>query len=73
MANDPAQDRYDPPPIGSEFEEDYFSEINPGELFRLSPNNGQKMYRKSDDNFAFDIKERVDIQFGARDKVYVKS
>ena len=73
MANDPAQDRYNPPSIGNEFEEDYFSEINPGELFRLSPNNGQKMYRKSDDNFAFDIKERVDIQFGARDKVYVKS
>ena len=73
MANDPAQDRYNPPAIGSEFEEDYFSEINPGELFRLSPDNRQKMYRKSDDNFAFDIKERVDIQFGARDKVYVKS
>ena len=73
MANDPAQDRYNPPSIGSEFEEDYFSEINPGELFRLSPNNGQKMYRKSGDNFAFDIKERVEIQFEARDKVYVKS
>ena len=29
MANDPAQDRYNPPAIGSEFEEDYFSEINP--------------------------------------------
>ena len=73
MANDPARDRYDPPKVGSEFEEDYFSEINPGELFRLSPASGQKMYRKSGDNFAFDIKERVDIQFGARDKVYVKS
>ena len=73
MANDPAQDRYNPPSIGSEFEEDYFSEINPGELFRLFPDNRQKMYRKSDDNIAFDIKERVEIQFGARDKVYVKS
>ena len=73
MANDPAQYRYDPPSIGSEFEEDYFSEINPGELFRLSPDSGQKMYRKSGDNFAFDIKERVEIQFEARDKVYVKS
>ncbi len=73
MANDPAQDRYNPPSIGSEFEEDYFSEINPGELFRLFPDNRQKIYRKSGDNFAFDIKERVDIQFGARDKVYVKS
>ena len=73
MANDPARDRYDPPKVGSEFDEDYFSEINPGELFRLFPNDGQKMYRKSGDNFAFDIKERVEIEFQARDKVYVKS
>ena len=55
------------------YKQDYFSEINPGELFRLFPNDGQKMYRKSGDNFAFDIKERVEIQFEARDKVYVKS
>ena len=73
MANDPAQDRYDPPKVGSEFEEDEFSEINPGELFRLFPNNESKIYRKSSDNFAFDIKERVEIQFVAREKVYVKS
>ena len=73
MANDPVQDRYNPPSVGNEFEEDYFSEINLGELFRLFPNNRQKIYRKSGDNFAFDIKERVDIQFEARDKVYVKS
>ena len=55
MANDHAQDRYDPPRVGSEFEEDKFSEINFGELFRLFPNNRQKIYRKSGDNFAFDI------------------
>ena len=73
MANDPARDRYDPPALGSEFEEDYFSEINPGELFRLFPDNRQKMYRKSGDNFAFALKEQVEIQFGPREKVYVKS
>ena len=73
MANDPAQDRYNPPPIGSEFDEDKFSEINPGELFRLSPVNADKIYRKSDDNFAFDLKERIEIQFNSNDKVYVKS
>ena len=73
MANDPVQDRYNPPKVGNEFEEDYFSEINLGELFRIFPDNRQKIYRKSGDNFAFDIKERVDIQFEARDKVYVKS
>ena len=73
MANDHAQDRYDPPKVGSEYEEDKFSEINPGELFRLSANSDAKMYRKSNDNFAFDIKEQVEIQFDSNEKVYVKS
>ena len=39
MANDHAKDRYDPPSVGSEFDEDRFSEINPGEVFRLFMNN----------------------------------
>ena len=73
MANDPARDRYDPPKVGSEYEEDKFSEINPGELFRLFANNGAKIYRKSSDNLAFDIKEQVEIQFDFNEKVYVKS
>mgnify|MGYP000099691599 FL=1 len=73
MANDHAQDRYDPPKVGSEYEEDKFSEINPGELFRLFASNDAKMYRKSSDNFAFDIKEQVEIQFDSNEKVYVKS
>ena len=72
-ANDPAQDRYNPPSIGNEFDEDKFSEINPGELFRLSPVNADKIYRKSGDNFAFDLKERIEIQFNSNDKIYVKS
>ena len=73
MANDPARDRYNPPATGNEFEEDEFSEINPGELFRLLPNNESKMYRKSSDNLALDIKERVEVQVVTREKVYVKS
>jgi len=73
MANDPARDLYDPPKVGSEYEEDKFSEINPGELFRLFASNDAKIYRKSSDNFAFDIKEQVEIQFGPNEKVYVKS
>ncbi len=73
MANDHAQDRYDPPRVGSEFEEDKFSEINFGELFRLNPLNEAKIYRKSNDNFAFDIKDRVEIQFSPNEKIYVKS
>ena len=73
MANDPAQDRYDPPAVGNEYEEDKFSEITPGELFRLFDNNDAKIYRKSSDNFAFDIKEQLEIQFDSNEKVYVKS
>ena len=73
MANDHAQDRYDPPRVGSEFDEETFSEINPGELFRLFANNDAKMYRKSSDNFALDIKEQVELQFNLNETVYVKS
>ena len=73
MANDPAQDRYNPPRTGSEFEEEIFSEINPGELFRLSPYNEFKIYRRSDGPLAFDLKEQVEITFAPNTKVYVKS
>ena len=73
MANDHAQDRYDPPSLGTEFEVDTFSEINPGVIFRLYPNDDTKQYRKSNDNFAFDLKEQVELQFKANEKVYVKS
>ena len=52
---------------------DKFSEINPGELFRLFANNDAKMYRKSSDNFALDIKEQVELQFNLNETVYVKS
>ena len=73
MANDHAKDRYDPPSVGSEFDEDIFSEINPGEVFRLFMNNDSKIYRKTNDNFALDLKEGVEIQFDPNEKIYVKS
>ena len=73
MANDHAKDRYDPPSVGSEFDEDRFSEINPGEVFRLFMNNDSKIYRKTNDNFALDLKEGGEIQFDSNEKIYVKS
>ena len=73
MANDPVRDRYNPPATGNEYEEDKFSEINSGELFRLFARNNAKIYRKSSDNFAFDIKEQVEVQFDPNEKLYVKS
>ena len=73
MSNDHAKDRYDPPSVGSEFDEDRFSEINPGEVFRLFRDNDSKIYRKTNDNFALGLKEGVEIQFDSNEKIYVKS
>ena len=75
MANDHARDRYDPPPIGSEFEEDKFSEINPGEIFRLQPLNESTSYRKVNDLVGEEIGTTPPfaVRFDVRVKVYVKS
>ena len=75
MANDHAQDRYDPPAVGSEFEEDKFSEINPGEIFRLQPLNESTSYRKVNDLVGEEIGTipRFEVRFDAKTKVYVKS
>ena len=74
MANDHAKDRYDPPAVGSEFEEDRFSEINPGEIFRLQPLNEVTSYRKTDDYSAGQVGSvGVQVEFDANTKVYVKS
>ena len=74
MANDHARDRYDPPSIGSEFEEDKFSEINPGEIFRLNPLNESTSYRKVNDLTGEEIGVGgFEVRFDANSKVYVKS
>ena len=48
MPNNPIQDRYNPNPIGSEFENHLFDDINIGEIFRLYDNNNEEtqLYRK---------------------------
>ena len=74
MANDHARDRYDPPKVGSEFEEDKFSEINPGEIFRLQPLNEATSYRKVNDLVGEEIGTRgFEVRFDINTKVYVKS
>ena len=55
MANDHAQDRYDPPGVGTDWEKEYFGDINIGEVFRLRPDNDAKSFRKVKDGIAFDI------------------
>ena len=73
MANDHAQDRYDPPKGGSDFDKDYFGDVNIGEVFRLRPDSTAKSFRKVNDGVAFDITESKEIQLGDKDEIYVKS
>ena len=35
MSNDHAQDRYDPPNVGSDFEQQIYGDIVQGEIFRI--------------------------------------
>tara|TARA_R100000278_G_C5389426_1_gene135496 strand:+ start:403 stop:624 length:222 start_codon:yes stop_codon:yes gene_type:complete len=73
MSNDHAQDRYDPPSVGTDWEKEYFGDVNIGEIFRLRPDNQAKTFRKVKDGVAFDVKELKEIQLGDRDEIYVKS
>ena len=73
MANDHAQDRYDPPKVGSDFDKEYFGDVNIGEVFRLRPDSKAKSFRKVKDGVAFDITESREFQLGNRGEIYVKS
>ena len=74
MPNIPTEDRYNPSPIGSEFEEHLFDDINIGEIFRLYANNNEEtqLYRKETETEAMNVKTReVSVQ-GKRTAVYIK-
>ena len=73
MANNHAQDRYDPPSVGSDFEQQVYSDVVKGEIFRLDPKNSAKSYRKIDETICHDIVENLTTRFNADLKVYVKS
>ena len=73
MANDHAKGRYDPPGIGSEFEQQQYGDVVKGEIFRIAPNNSAKKYRKIDEMICHDIEENLTTRFNADLKVYVKS
>jgi len=73
MSNDHAQDRYDPPGIGTDWEKEYFGDVNIGEVFRLRPDSQAKTFRKVKDGVAFDVKELKEVQLGDKDEIYVKS
>ena len=73
MANNHAQDRYDPPSVGSDFEQQVYGDVVKGEIFRLDPKNSSKSYRKIDETICHDIVENLTTRFNADLKVYVKS
>ena len=73
MANDHAKDRYDPPKVGSDFDKEFFGDVNIGEVFRLRPNSQAKTFRKVKDGVALDVKELKEVQLEDRDEIYVKS
>jgi len=73
MANNHVKDRYDPPSIGTDYEEQLYGDIVAGEIFRLRPDDRDKVYRKVDETRCHDIKENQTTQFNAIAKVYVKS
>ena len=71
--NNHAKDRYDPPGVGSDFEEQVYSDVVKGEIFRLQPKNSSKSYRKIDEKICHDIVENLTTRFNDNLKVYVKS
>ena len=73
MANNHAKDRYDPPSVGSDFEQQVYGDVVKGEIFRLDPKNSAKSYRKIDETICHDIVENLTTRFNADLKVYVKS
>ena len=74
MPNDPAQDRYNPNLIGSEFENNSFDDINIGEIFRLYDNNNEEtqLYRKETETEAMNVKTREVFAPDRNTTVYIK-
>ena len=74
MPNIPTEDRYNPAPIGSEFENHLFDDINIGEIFRLYDNNDAEtqLYRKETETEAMNVKTRKVFAPDVKTVVYIK-
>ena len=74
MPNIPTKDRYNPSPIGSEFENHLFDDINIGEIFRLYDNNDAEtqLYRKETETEAMNVKTRKVFAPDVKTVVYIK-
>ena len=75
MANNPAQDRYNPPSNrDSDWELINFSELNVGELIWLSNvrSDDNHSYRKTSEHEAMNVHTRQTKVFNRNDKVYYR-
>ena len=76
MANNPADDRYNPPGIGqNDFDEVRFDEIEDEDLFWLNQNTGDNNppYRKMNDNQGHNTRTGIVEDFGRMQMVYQRS
>ena len=56
-----------------EFDEDRFSEINPGNIFRTVPNSQSRQFRKLNENEAIDVVKQELIKFDSPIPVELES
>jgi len=73
--NDPARDRYDPPKIGTDFEQFRFSDINVHELFWFSDDTNSNInhaYRKINETQGQNTKTREIIYISKTAHSYQK-
>tara|TARA_Y100000004_G_scaffold173080_1_gene210576 strand:+ start:62 stop:292 length:231 start_codon:yes stop_codon:yes gene_type:complete len=72
--NDPAQDRYNPPSIGSEFDTKRFYELEELDIFYLKNEfqDSNLSHRKINQNQGQCIKTGDVIDFNVHDSVFVK-
>ena len=75
MSNIPTEDRYNPAPIGSEFESHLFDYINIGEIFRLYDNDNEEtqLYRKETETEAMNVRTSEVFVQNKRTTVYIKT
>ena len=75
MANNQAQDRYDPPAItGDDWEEQKYLDLSNGTIFWLNTekNMENEAYRKLDDNQAMNTKNQIVLDVLSNINVFVK-
>ena len=75
MANNPAQDRYDPPGIRDlDYEQTIFDELNQGELFWLNTerSDDNHAHRKISETEALNVKLQEVMKFNRHQNVFYK-